>query len=192
MTDSRIRILGLHLLVLVALAALVASAVVVGNAVASQHASYALFVSDPTLRPGVAHFGGHPRVNPPGRYGALDATYYPRTGKLQYDMRWKALRGDAIRLVVRSRETGATYAVLCGPCRVTPGQSGRESLDGFKVSEVQGTALISRDVAYLMVGGYTFLELDTTFFPSGEIGGPIYGRFIYPGHPVAKGEPRCC
>jgi hypothetical protein len=107
-------------------------------------------------------------------------------------MRWKALRGSAIRLVVRSRETGAVYATLCGPCRVTPDRFGRVSIDGFRVSEAHGTALISRDVAYLMAGGYTFLELDTTVFPSGEIGGLMYGRFFYPGQHVVKGEPRCC
>ena len=180
------------LVLLVAFGALVASAVLVGSAGASQHALLALYQSDLRLRPGVAAAGGHPRVNPPGLYGALDATYYPRTGKLQYDMRWKALRGLAIRLVIRSRETGATYAVLCGPCRVATGGSGRESLDGHNVSESQGTAHISRDVAYLMVGGYTFLELDTTAFPSGEIGAPITGLFVYPGHPIVKGEPRCC
>lgn len=181
-----------NLVVAVAFAALVGLGVLAGSAGASPHALLALYQSDPTLRPGVARFGGHPRVDPPGLYGAFDATYYPRTGKLQYDMRWKALRGAAIRLTVRSRQTGAVYAVLCGPCRVTPGQSGRESRDRFRVSEAQGTAPISRDVAYLMAGGYTFLELDTTVFPSGEIGAPIYGRFVYPGHPVVKGEPRCC
>ena len=180
------------LVVLVAFGALVASALLVGSAGASPHALFAIFQSDPTLRPGVAHFGGHPRVNPPGLYGAFDATYYPRTGKIQYDMRWKALRGFGFRLAVRSRQTGATYAVLCDPCRVTAGGSGRESRDGFKVSEAQGTTPISRDVAYLMAGGYTFLELDTTVFPTGEIGAPIYGRFVYPGHPIVKGEPRCC
>lgn len=181
-----------NLVLLLAFGALVASAALAGSAGASPRASFALFQSDPTLRPGVARFGGHPRVNPSGRYGAFDATYYPRTEKIQYDMRWKALRGEAIRLVIRSRETGATYAVLCGPCRVTPGVNGRISIDGFRVSETQGTARLSRDVAYLMAGGYTFLELDTTFFPSGEIGAPIFGRFFYPGQHVVKGEPRCC
>ena len=78
---------------------------------------------------------------------------------------------------------------MSGPCRVKPGGGSR---DGLPVSESQGTAVITRDVAYLMAGGYTFLELDTTAFPSGEIGGPIDGRFIYPGQPVVKGEPRCC
>ena len=183
-----------NLVVVVAFAALVGLGVLAGSAGAMLHerALFALYQSDPTLRPGVGRAGGHPRVNPPGLYGAFDATYYPRTGKLQYDMRWKALRGSAIRLVVRSRESGAVYAVLCGPCRVTPAQSGHASRDGRPVSEAQGTALISRDVAYLMAGGYTFLELDTTAFPSGEIGAPIYGRFVYPGQPVVKGEPRCC
>jgi hypothetical protein len=176
------------LLVLVAFAALVSLGLQAGSA-GAQHAVFALFSSDPVLRPGVAQAAEHPRVNPPGLYGAFDATYYPRTGKLRYDMRWKALRGLAIRLAIRSRETGAVYAVLCAPCRVTPGQSSR---DRFPVSEAQGTASISRDVAYLMAGGYTFLELDTTAFPSGEIGAPIYGRFFYPGQPAVKGEPRCC
>lgn len=176
---------------LVLFAVLVALAVRVGSA-GAQHASFALFSSDLVLRPGVSQAGGHPRVNPPGLYGAFDATYQPRTGKVQYDMRWKALRGSAIRLLVRSRDTGATYAVLCGPCRLTPGQSGHESRDGFRVSETQGTASITRDVAYLMAGGYTFLELDTTAFPAGEIGAPIYGRFVYPGQPLVKGTPRCC
>jgi hypothetical protein len=182
------------LVLLLAFAGLVASALLAGSAGAGapQHASFADLTSDLTLRPGVARFAGHPRVNPPSLYGAFDATYYPRNGKLQYDMRWKALRGSAIRLVVRSRATGAVYAVVCGPCRVTPGQSGHSSLDGRPVSEAQGTARISRDVAYLMVGGYTFLELDTTVFPSGEIGAPIYGRFFYPGSHAVKGDPRCC
>jgi len=175
----------------VAFAALVALAVLVGSAGASSHASFALISADFTLRPGVARAGGHPRVNPPGLYGAIDSTYYPRTGKIQYDMRWKGLRGSAIRLVVRSRDTGATYATLCSPCRVTSASRNR-SRDALLVSESQGTAVITRDVAYLMVGGYAFLELDTTALPSGEIGGPTYGRFVYPGQPVVKGEPRCC
>jgi len=182
------------LVLLLAFSGLVTSAVSAGSAGAGggQHAVFADLSSDLTLRPGVARFGGHPRVNPSGLYGAFDATYYPRNGKLQYDMRWKALRGSAIRLVVRSRATGGLYAVICGPCRVTPAQSGRGSRDGRPVSEAQGTARISRDVAYLMVGGYTFLELDTTVFPSGEIGAPIYGRFWYPGSHGVKGDPRCC
>jgi len=178
------------LALLVAFGALVALAVQVSTA-GAQHALFALFTAQGYLRPGVSQAGGHPRVNPPGLYGAFDATYYPRTGKLQYDMRWKALRGSAIRLVVRSRETGAVYAVLCGPCDVTSrGTTGTQ--DARHVSGARGTAPITRDVAYLMAGGYTFVELDTTAFPSGEVGGPIYGRFVFPGQPVVKGEPRCC
>ena len=181
-----------HLVVAVALAALVGLGVLVGSAGAGQHADFADITSDLTLRPGVAHFGGHPRVNPAGLYGAFDATYVPRTGKFRYFMRWKALRGSALRLLVRSRQTGAVYAVLCGPCRYGPAESGFDSRDGHPVTETKGTVTISRDLAYLMVGGYTFLELDTTAFPSGEIGAPIYGRFFYPGQPGVKGDPRCC
>jgi hypothetical protein len=180
------------LAVLLAFAGLVTPAVLAGGAGAGQHASFADLTSDLTLRPGVARFGGHPRVNPTGLYGAFDATYYPRNGKLQYVMRWKALRGSALRLVVRSRETGAVYAVLCGPCRFGSAESGYGSRDGRPVTEAKGTTRITRDLAYLMVGGYTFLELDTTVFPSGEIGAPIYGRFFYPGQPAVKGDPRCC
>ncbi len=107
-------------------------------------------------------------------------------------MRWKSLRGSALRLLIRSRATGAVYAVLCGPCRYGPAESGFDSRDGHPVTEAKGTVSITRDLAYLMVGGYTFLELDTTVFPSGEIGAPIYGRFFYPGQPSVKGDPRCC
>jgi hypothetical protein len=174
---------------LVVLAALVALAVQVGGA-SAQHATLALYSADLTLRPVAAHAGGHPRVNPPGLYGAFDATFYPRTGKLQYDIRWKALEGTGFRVVIRSRDTGATYAVLCWRCNVRP--RGRMSLDGREVSGVRGTVPISRDVAYLMAGGYTFVEVDTTAFPSGEIGAPVSGKFFYPGQAVVKGEPRCC
>src|SRR5581483_3860154 len=75
------------LLVLVAFTALVAFAVQVGTAVAGSHthAAFADITSDLRLRPGVAQFGGHPRVNPAGRYGAFDATYVPRTGKMAYN-----------------------------------------------------------------------------------------------------------
>lgn len=178
------------LVVVVVFAALAALAVQVGSA-GAQHAVFALYTAQGFLRPGVSQAGEHPRVNPPGLYGAFDATYYPRTGKLQYDMRWKALRGSAIRLVIRSRQTGAVYAVLCGPCHVTSrGTTGTQ--DGRQVSGVKGTAPITRDAAYLMAGGYTFVELDTTAFPSGEVGGPVDGQFYYPGEPIVKGEPRCC
>ena len=172
----------------VAFAALVALAVLVGSAAASPRASYALLSSDLKLRPGVSH-AGHPSANPPGLYGAFDATYYPRTGKLSYDLRWKGLAGSAFRAVIRSRATGAVYAVLCSPCRST-GRNG--SREGLRVHGVEGTVVISRDVAYLAVGAYTFVEVDTTAYPAGEIGGPAYGRFVYPGQPVVKSEPRCC
>jgi hypothetical protein len=178
------------LLVVVSFAVLVLLAVQAGSA-GAQHAVFALYSSDLTLRPGVAQAGGHPRVNPPGLYGAFDATYYPRSGKLQYDIRWKALEGFGFRVVIRSRETGATYAVLCARCNVRS-RGTANTLDSRKASGVQGTAVISRDVAYLMAGGYTFVQVDTTAFPSGEIGGPVYGRFYYPRQAVVKGEPRCC
>ena len=178
------------LLVLVVFAALVPLAAQVGNA-GAQRAVLALYSADLTLRPVAAHAGEHPRVNPPGLYGAFDATYFPRTGKLQYDIRWKALDGTGFRVVIRSRQTGATYAVLCGPCNVrSRGNTGTR--DSREVSGVRGTTSITRDVAYLMAGGYTFVEVDTTAFPSGEIGAPVFGRFFYPGQPAVRGEPRCC
>jgi hypothetical protein len=176
-------------LVPIAFSALVALAVLVGSAGASPRALFALLSSDLKLRPGVSQVG-HPRVIPSGLYGAFDATYHPRTGKLSYDLRWKGLAGSGFRAVVRSRATGFTYAVLCSPCNsIVEADRSRE---GLPIHEVKGTVVISRDVAYLAVGTYTFVEVDTTAYPSGEIGAPIYGLFVYPGRPVTKGEPRCC
>src|SRR5262245_51595920 len=174
----------------IAAAALVALGAPTGTAVgASPRALFAKLTSDLRLRPGVSR-AGHPRVNPPGLYGAFDAVYDRRSGKVRYALRWKGLVGSGFRAVIRSRATGAAYAVLCSPCRaqVKAVRSG----EGLPIYEARGAVTVSRDVAYLLVGTHTFLEVDTTAYPSGEIGAPVFGEFVYPGPPKVQGEPRCC
>ena len=159
--------------------------VLAAGAGASRPTGYLYVTADLTLRPGVSH-GSHPRVKPPGFYGAFDGTYTVRTSRLAYHLEFKGLSGSAFRVVVRSRATGATYAVLCGPCNVRPrAQRGNE---GLPVSMVSGTVTVNPDVGYLMSGDRTFVEVDTTAYPAGEIAGQIFA--FRP--PVTRGTPRCC
>ena len=104
-------------------------------------------------------------------------------------MYYKALAGSAFRLQIRSRATGTVYATLCAACHSTPAGHGRE---GLPVSHIGGRVTVDPDVGFLIAGGRTFLEIDTTAYPSGEIGGPLLPPPpATPGY--AHGEaPRCC
>ncbi len=154
----------------------------------------AQLAADLTLRPGVSRVG-HPAVAPPSVYGALDGTYNARTGALVYTLEYKGLRGSAFRVVVRSRATGATFAVLCSPCSpVIRATRGRE---GLPVSVISGNVRVDPDVGFLIAHSQSFVEVDTTAYPSGEIGGRIYKKapelpFTGPGPQPVTETPRCC
>jgi hypothetical protein len=159
--------------------------VVAAGAGASRPTGFFYVTADLTLRPGVSR-SSHPSIRPPGLYGAFDGTYTVRSNRLSYGLEFKGLSGSAFRVVVRSRATGARYAVLCGPCNVRPRtQRGNE---GLPVSVLAGTVTLNPDVGYLMEGNRTFVEVDTTAYPAGEIGGQIFG--FRP--PVTRSTPRCC
>jgi hypothetical protein len=146
-----------------------------------------------TLRPGVSRVD-HPAVAPHGLYGMLDGAYDVRTGTLRYTLRYKALRGSPFRVVVRSRATGATFAVLCSPCSPVPaGRSG----DRKPVSSLSGRVQVDPDAGFLITHDRSFVEVDTTAYPSGEIAGPIYEKvpqlpFTGPGPKPVTETPRCC
>jgi hypothetical protein len=141
-------------------------------------------------RPGVAHHRGD------GFYGALDASYNRNTGRLTYSVKYKNLFGSAIRIVVRSRATGADYVVLCDPCnpvfsRARTVNDGSVTLFHPAYWHVEGVLRVDPDIAFLMESSRTFVEVDTTAYPSGEIGGTTYVPV-----PLAPGSvaetPRCC
>jgi hypothetical protein len=140
-----------------------------------------------TLRPGVSK-AGHPHIGSPA-YGAAGAAYNSTTSQLTYSVSYKALAGSAFRLQIRSRATGRVYATLCAACHSTPAGHGRE---GLPVSHIGGQVTVDPDVGFLIASGRTFLEIDTTAYPSGEIGGPLLPPPpVTPGY--AHGEtPRCC
>ena len=56
------------------------------------------------------------------------------------------------------------------------------------MSVVSGAAALNPDAGYLMTGNRTFVEVDTTAYPRGEIGGQIFA--FRP--PATRSEPRCC
>jgi CHRD domain-containing protein len=141
--------------------------------------------ADLTLRPGVSR-AGHPAVHPAAVYGALDGRYNDATSTFTYTLDYKGLQGTPFRVVIRSRTTGATYAVLCSPCSpVAAGRSG----DGLPVSKIAGSVTVDPDTGFLIAHGRTFVEIDTTAYPAGEIGGRIHK----PLHTGGITEtPRCC
>jgi hypothetical protein len=147
--------------------------------------------ADLTLRPGVIR-SNHPAVAPHGLYGALDATYNSGTARLAYTLDYKGLNGSATRVIVRSRATGATLAVLCNFCHPRPAGPGHE---GLPVSHLAGRVSVDPDVGFLITSARTFVEIDTTAYPSGEIGGPILPPPTYtnpvtrPGHYHGGGGP---
>jgi hypothetical protein len=127
--------------------------------------------ADLVLRPDVPR-DQHPAVAPHGLYGAFDATYNPGTGRLGYGLRYKGLDGFAFRVEIRSRATGETYAVLCEPCQ--PALLPKPGHEGLPVSHLSGVVSIDPDTAFLITHERTFVEVDTTAYPSGEIGAPIF------------------
>ena len=153
----------------------------------------ARLAADLTLRPGVSQVG-HPAVSPPTLYGALDGTYNVRAGTLAYSLRYKGLRGSAFRVAIRSRATGDTFAVLCSPC--SPVKRATPAREGLPVSRISGSVRVEPDVGFLITHGRAFVEVDTTAYPSGEIGGPIRTKApAFPTNgsgPIVTSEPRCC
>lgn len=150
--------------------------------------------ADLTLRPGVGR-AGHPAVRPAGLYGAFDGDYNSRTGSLDFSLEYKGLRGSVFRVVIRSRTTGATFAVLCSPC--TAALRARAGNEGLPVHRIIGALRLDPDIAFLITHGRAFVEADTTTDPSGEIGGAIYVGppelpFTGPGTPRVQASPRCC
>jgi hypothetical protein len=138
-----------------------------------------------TLRPGVSRTG-HPAVTE-GVYGEFVASYNDGSSKLTYTLRYKGLAGTPFRVVVRSRATGADFAVLCSPCSaVSAGTSARDSLPASKIA---GQVQIDPDTAFLISSGRAFVEVDTTAYPAGEIGGRI---FLRPQSGGITDVPRCC
>ena len=183
------------------IAALVlATAIGVGALASSAGAGRATFttvVANLTLQPGVNR-GAHHQVSPEDLYGAFAGTYNSGTGTFAWAVKYKGLNGTAFRVVVRSRATGATYAVLCSPCDVVrlpkPGD------EGLPVYHLSGRQPIGPDTAFLITHARTFVEVDTTAYPSGEIGAPIYplirggggGSLPFTGPPRNGEFPRCC
>ena len=179
--------MSIALLVLAAVGAFSLAAGAAPNRVAPLAANLA-------LRLGVSQ-AGHPAVAPRGLYGAFDATYNARSGALVYTLEYKGLRGPAFRVAVRSRTTGAPFAVLCSPCN--PVTRARRGNEGLPVSRISGSIRIDPDIGFLITHGRAFVEVDTTAYPSGEIGGPIYKTvpelpFTGPGPPRVQVAPRCC
>jgi hypothetical protein len=154
--------------------------------------------ADLTLRPGVGR-AGHPAVAPHALYGALDATYNSRAGTLAYTLDYKGLKGPAFRVTVRSRATGSTYAVLCDPCH--PVVLAKRGHEGLPVDHLSGRLPVDDDVGFLITHARTFVEVDTTAYPSGEIGAPMLPpppELPFTGPPATGGTyapapyPRCC
>jgi hypothetical protein len=150
--------------------------------------------ADLRLRIGVGQ-AGHPAVVPQGLYGAFDGTYNAHTGTLGYSLRYKGLRGPAFRVVLRSRATGATFAVLCRPCNPVP--TARPGHDEPPVSRISGSIPIDPDIGFLITHGRAFVQADTTAYPSGEIAGPVFRKepeppSTGPGPIKVRGTPRCC
>jgi CHRD domain-containing protein len=169
------------------LGALVLAVIVLGTLAAGAAAApiRTAIVADLQPRPGVAHHQG---------VGGLDASYNRNTGRLTYSIKYKNLVGRAFRIVIRSRATGANYVVICDPCNPVYSKA-RTVTDGSATLfypaywHVDGTQRVDPDIAYLMEASRTFVEVDTTAYPSGEIGG-ITG---VPRAMQGPGEtPRCC
>jgi hypothetical protein len=140
--------------------------------------------ADLVLRPGVPK-AGHPQVLE-NLYGGLDATWNSARSTLAYSLAWRGLRGTAFRVEIRSWSTGRTYAVLCAPCNPVTDRS------AVPVSRIHGLLRLDSDIGYLIAHGRTFVEVDTTAYPAGEIGGPIYQPPTFgPGHGYGE-TPRCC
>ncbi len=142
-------------------------------------------VADLAPRPGVHHQQG---------VGALDASYNRNTGRLTYSVKYKNVAGRAFRIVIRSRATGANDVVICDPCNPVYSKARTVTQDGATFFYpaywyVDGAQRVDPDIAFLMEASRTFVEVDTTAYPSGEIGG-ITG---VPGPQRGPGEtPRCC
>jgi hypothetical protein len=174
--------MSIALLVLAAAGALSLTAGAAPNRVAR-------LTADLELRIGVSP-AAHRRVRPPRLYGAFDGTYSGYTGTLAYSLRYKALRGPAFRVLLRSRATGATFAVLCSPCSpvTMPGH------EDPPVSRIAGSIRLDPDIGFLITHGRAFVQADTTAYPTGEIAGPVYKEpsSTGPGPVVVQGSPRCC
>ena len=139
-----------------------------------------------TLRPGVSRSAHHPVED--GVYGSFDATFNSARSTVAYSLYYQGLNGSAFRVLIRSRATGRTLAVLCDSCHPLP--AGR-SHAGLPVSHLGGVVRVDPDAGFLTSSGRAFVEIDSTGYPSGEIGGQIS---VVP--PLAPGEtretPRCC
>lgn len=179
------------------LATAIGPAALAANAGAGS-ARFTTVVANLTLRPGIAG-SSHRKVTPPDLYGAFFGTYNSGTGIFTYAVKYKSLKGSATRVVVRSRTTGATFAVLCSPCDVSV--LAKPSDDELPVSHLSGKLSINPDTGFLITHGRTFVEVDTTAYPSGEIGAPIYplirlhgggGGLPFTGPPSVGEYPRCC
>ena len=139
-----------------------------------------------TLRPGVSQ-GAHRRVEE-GVYGSLDGTFNSARSTVAYSLSYQGLNGFAFRVAVRSRATGRTLAVLCNSCHPLSIGRGRS---GLQVSHLGGVVRVDPDAGFLMTSGRAFVEVDTTAYPSGEIGGAIFQPPVF--GPNNPGElPRCC
>ncbi|HEX3456096.1 MAG TPA: CHRD domain-containing protein [Gaiellaceae bacterium] len=143
-------------------------------------------VADLAPRAGVAHQQG---------VGALDASYNRNTGRLTYSVKYKNLVGRAFRIVIRSRATGANYVVICDPCNPVYSKARTVTQDGATFFypaywHVDGVQRVDPDIAFLMEASRTFVEVDTTAYPHGEIGGPTYEP--PPSNGLPQETPRCC
>jgi hypothetical protein len=152
-----------------------------GGAGARSSGTVTKLQADLVLRSGVPR-AGHPQVLE-NLYGGLDATWNSARSTFAYSLAWRGLRGTAFRVEIRSWSTGRTYAVLCAPCHAVPDRS------AVPVSRVHGLVRLDSDAGYLIANGRTFVEVDTTAYPAGEIGGPIHPSVKYKGY---GDVPRCC
>ena len=173
-----------------AIAALVLASVVVLGVVASSVGARSGRITSLTafltLRPGVSRSAHHPVES--GVYGELDGTFNSARSRVAYSLYYQGLNGFALRVTVRSRATGKTLAVLCNACHPVSAGRGRS---GLAVSHLGGVVPVDPDAGFLITSGRTFVEIDTTAYPSGEIGGHIFQPTVFgPGH--VGSLPRCC
>jgi hypothetical protein len=176
----------------IALLAVVAALGSLASTAGARSGSITFLSFDLTLRPGVSQ-AGHPAIAPRGFFGGGDATYNPGTSLFAYSLDYKGLAGSVLRVRIRSRATGAVYATVCDPCHPVSAGRGHE---GLPVSHLGGRVTVDPDAGFLIARGRTFLEVDTTAYPAGEIGGPILPPPVFT-HPVTKPggvteTPRCC
>jgi hypothetical protein len=144
---------------------------------------FALLRADLTLRPGVSR-SAHHRV-PEGEYGSFDGTFNRIRSTVGYSIDYEGLNGSVFRVAIRSQATGKTLAVLCNGCHSVSAGRGRS---GLQISQLGGVVHVDPDVGFLIAHDRTFVELDSTAYPSGEIGGPL-SRKVFHGYTET---PRCC